>query len=37
VIEANKNKLKDFHTLLKEYQHHEQIFLETGAEMFPPS
>ena len=36
-IEANKNKPKDAHVLLKEYQWHERIFLEAGAERFPSS
>ena len=36
-IEANKNRPKDAHVLLKEYQRHEQIFSEEGAERFPPS
>ena len=36
-IEANKNKPKDAHVLPKQYQRHERIFSEEGAERFPPS
>jgi hypothetical protein len=36
-IKANKSKPKDAHVLPKEYQRHERIFSEAGAERFPPS